>query len=921
MPDLAPYFRYWGKTDRKDPTKFHLLPYHCLDVAAVGVHLFECLDLFRKRLASILNLTEASLNLLLRFFLALHDIGKFGDAFQGIHADLMRLLQETEAEHCYSQRHDNTGYLAWEALWDRFVQEESFGFKGHGMGAWKYQPYFQQWAKCITGHHGKPPAVHDGRSRFNATDHFSKTDLEAAFQFARDLWQFFQSQCANTQVEPVDEETIAKASWWIAGFTILCDWLGSDEELFPLVKTPMSLAAYWEAHALPKAEKALQKSGLIPPAINTPLTLKALTHETFQPTPLQDLCASHKLFETPQLWILEDITGSGKTEAAMLLTNRLMAAGLADGFFIGLPTMATADMMYARMATCYRQLFEADQHPSLILAHGSRHLSKDFRQSLMAVKAGQEAYGRDGPTGNAECSFWLADNRKKALLADAGVGTIDQTLLAILPTRHQSLRLMGLASKLLVVDEVHAYDEYMNELLKTLLTFHAGFGGSAVLLSATLPKNTRESLVNAFRDGLEGGRAILPAENEYPLVTIASTGETERIPIAASPRSIRSVPVKLVSDPRRPVDILKRIHWTGQCACWIRNTVSDAREAYLQLVEAEEIDPEKVILFHARYTLADRLSIEKRVTQCFGKRSTAEQRTGKILIATQVVEQSLDLDFDLLITDLAPMDLIIQRVGRLHRHKRDILGNPLNTPDAVEQRPAPVLHILSPEPCEDPQEDWYAAVFPKTAAVYPHVGRLWLTAHLLQEEGCIEMPHRLRHLVEGVYGRDYECLPVGLQEASRKAEGEARGKAGLGLYNQLDFEDGYHAGNGEWSEEINVPTRLGEESQIVHLARIEESRLVPIAEGNYPWDLSSVRIAKRRLARLSQSLLSEFNDALDNLVQDEKRLSKYTLILPMRPGQSGDWVSEGEDALGNDVDVLYSKGMGLLIGDETGGGL
>lgn len=920
MPDIAPYFRYWGKTDRKDPTKFHLLPYHCLDVTAVGYLLLARLDLFRKRLASALNLAEEAIINLICFFLSLHDIGKFGEAFQGIRTDLIRFLQGYDAERSYSLRHDSLGYLAWVALWDRFISDDIFGFQSSGREAWQYLDSFDQLAKCASGHHGEPPKLHDGRSRFMARDYFAPGDLDAVFHFASDMWRFFQKGETEFWNDIHDEEAMRKTSWWIAGFMVLCDWLGSDQKAFGLTNTPIPLETYWKQNALPGAEKVIKRSGLATPAPNSPLSLTELTGEDLQATPLQDFVENHEGFNGQQLWILEDITGAGKTETAMLLVNRLMSAGLADGFFIGLPTMATADMMYVRMAKCYRRLFKTDQRPSLILAHGSRHLSEKFRASILPIDEGIERYGPGDTTGNAECSAWLADNRKKALLADAGVGTIDQALLAILPARHQSMRLKGLATKVLVVDEVHAYDEYMNTLLKNLLTFHAAFGGSAVLLSATLPVKTRGEMVNAYREGLGKGPVDLPNEKAYPLITMASTKKSTTIPIAASSRSIRNLPLEIISDPKRSFEILKTAQQNGQCACWIRNTVADARECYRQLLAEEEIDPEKVILFHARFTLADRLTVEKRVLKHFDKSSTAKERSGRILIATQVVEQSLDLDFDILITDLAPIDLIVQRAGRLHRHIRDNLGNPLKPPHAVDQRSGSKLHILSPIPSETPQENWYATFFPRATPVYPHVGRLWLTARLLQKEGYIDMPHRLRCLIEGVYGVDYEDLPEALQDASREAEAKAKGNAGLGIFNRLDFESGYEIDNGEWSEEIHIPTRLGEESHTAYLAKIKGDSLIPLVEGHNPWDLSGVGIAKRKLASLSQKLSATFSDAIETLIRDEKRLSKYSLILPMRRAHEGFWISEGEDGWGRTVDIVYSESMGLLIGDEVGGG-
>ena len=195
--------------------------------------------------------------------------------------------------------------------------------------------------------------------------------------------------------------------------------------------------------------------------------------------------------------ILEDVTGAGKTEAALILTHRLMSANKGHGLYVGLPTMATANAMYKRLAAAYRALFADDSRPSLILAHGGREMSDAFRHSIwQPAESTVEDYARDDGNAASECHAWFADSRKKALLAEVGVGTLDQLLMAVMPFRHQSLRLLGMHGKILLLDEVHAYDGYMVKLLEGLLRFHAAQGGSAIILSATLPINLREKWRN-----------------------------------------------------------------------------------------------------------------------------------------------------------------------------------------------------------------------------------------------------------------------------------------------------------------------------------------------------------------------------------------------------------------------------------------
>jgi CRISPR-associated endonuclease/helicase Cas3 len=205
-----------------------------------------------------------------------------------------------------------------------------------------------------------------------------------------------------------------------------------------------------------------------------------------------------ELAQDPQLIVIEEVTGGGKTEAALTLAARLLANGAADGLYLALPTMATADAMHRRVERVYQRFFADGAQPSLVLAHSMAA----FTLALECVNQTDTGYGnKEHDSASGHCTAWLADSRKKALLAHVGVGTIDQALLGILPAKHQSLRLWGLLGKILIADEVHACDAYVADLLKTLLKFHTAFGGSAILLSATLPQSQRAGFIAAFAEG------------------------------------------------------------------------------------------------------------------------------------------------------------------------------------------------------------------------------------------------------------------------------------------------------------------------------------------------------------------------------------------------------------------------------------
>ncbi|MFO7971310.1 MAG: CRISPR-associated helicase Cas3', partial [Desulfobacterales bacterium] len=360
-------------------------------------------------------------------------------------------------------------------------------------------------------------------------------------------------------------------------------------------------------------------------------------------------------------------------------------------------------------------------------------------------------------------------------------------------------------------------------------------------------------------------------------------------------------------------------HKTGQCACWIRNTVEDARRTFELLSNEKDIDTSKLFLFHARFTLSDRLAKEDTVIETFGNKSNADNREGRILIATQVVEMSLDLDFDVLLTDLSPIDSIIQRAGRLHRHIRDVAGNLLLEYHAIDQRIPPVLRVLSPEQNNSPKANWYSELFPKATLVYPHVGRLWLTACILDEKRQIKMPDDLRMMIEGVYATPIEELPDVFRETSAKAEAEAMGTGSLGKYNALKYENGYRWDSGQWAEEINVPTRVGDETHTIFLTHIKGGKFVPINEGYSPWDLSSVKVSKKKLKKLSEKKCQQYECDLNILVKNEKRLSAYDVVVPLEQCGENQWISEGENGKGDIVKIVYERTSGLMIGDEIKG--
>ncbi|MBE0596087.1 MAG: CRISPR-associated helicase Cas3' [Desulfuromonadales bacterium] len=882
-------FQYWGKTSENG--SYHLLPYHCLDVAAVGWLLLDPEKPLCQRQAAQLAISPELLQRFFVFFICLHDIGKFATAFQGLVTGLSPDLVPGSRQKPYTERHDTLGYQLWE-------DEEGLLARLCKSGVFPDSTQFRRtldvWIQIVTGHHGLPPKT----TPISLSNHFTTQDKEAALQFVESVCHLFLSD--SDTIFLADKsfcQRLKLASWSLAGIVIMADWLGSSRTPETFCQHEISLADYWRDHAMLLAEQVIKQARLEYSPVSSYAGISHLFPFIHVPTPLQKWAEMRELAETNQLFILEDVTGAGKTEAAVILAHRLMAIGLANGLYVALPTMATANAMYERLGKAYRRLYAEDALPSLALAHGARHLSEGFRQSLVLPEnhAGRRAYARDEETAEAFCGAWLADSRKKALLAEVGVGTLDQALLAVLPAKHQSLRCMGLGHKVLVVDEVHAYDPYMNHLLQRLLEYHAAQGGSAILLSATLPRAMRANYLHAFADGAGLRAPELEQSNAYPLAThFPTTGQTET-PLATRREVERTVAVSLLDSIYQAVEVIKGAVAQGKCVCWVRNTVGDAVETYHQLARQDWIEKGRLTLFHSRFAMIDRQRIESATIAHFGKDSTAEVRRGRILIATQVVEQSLDLDFDLMISDLAPIDLLIQRAGREHRHVRNAAGNRLCKEGAVDQRGAPTLYVFGPKTSEEPAENWLKAAMPGTQAVYPHVGQLWLTHQLLGKAGRLRMPGDARELIEGVYGDEaQEAIPTALAELTWKALGEDSGKLSMANLNALKLAKGYSRSSsdgGGWEDESRVPTRLGDDSVRIALVVASAQGWRPYAEvEEFAWDMSMLSVPKWQWQKANEMVPAPLQASLAALKEEYKAL-KWVEMFPLTPELSA-WYGE-----------------------------
>ncbi len=832
------YLLFWGKSliDELGQQTIHPLAHHSLDVAAVADALLDKFPDRRQWLAQLLNIEPEVAHGFIVRLIALHDIGKFHPDFQG---KLPQHCPEYLAPYMRpsAHRHDLLGFLTAQQI----------GLFDH------FQPDLPDWQHCdfetvfraIAFHHGAPADTSGGDPSWSK----AVPAIEPAiFAFVQDVKTIIPCPGA---LPFHSAKKLDNFSWALAGLTVLADWIGSNSSIFTFPQPEaLTLKQYWP-QALERAQRAVQDAGILPACIRRmadPAELLPASRNSDgvapQASPLQRAAFEVAFAGGPQLFVIEDMTGAGKTEAALILASRLLSDGRAAGLYFALPTMATANAMYERMAMIYRRLFAEGALPSLVLAHGRRALNDGFTASIFNGMANAQAgTGDAAERSEATCAAWIADDRRKSFFAHIGAGTIDQALLSVLPSRHQSLRLWGLANRVLIVDEAHCYDPYVNRELERLIEFHTALGGSTIILSATLAMTERSRLAAAFSKGA-GASAPRVSSPDYPLLTTFSASHIHEQSVESRGELRRSLPIRRLSSFNEAVESVAAAARAGACVAWIRNAVDDAIEACAAL-EALGFTP---LLLHARFAMGDRIEKEREIARRLGRDSTPEDRRGFIIVGTQILEQSLDYDVDAMITDLAPMDLVIQRAGRLWRHPHRE-SRPIETAE---------LMIFSPDPDDVHDENWYASMSRRAAGVYKDHRTVWKSAKALFDAGCIDTPCKVRQLISQVYDDDELAVPDAIETASKNADGKYFSDVSIAEMGLLKLDGGYGGGNQVWADDRKISTRLEEEpSTVFRLGRIVDGAVQPWCASDQTsghtdqrqaWALSEVGIQQRRAA-------------------------------------------------------------------------
>lgn len=806
---------FWGKLEQRDDdgavVKWHPLEAHAADVAACCEALLQETTLGRRlgRLAGKETLTDIDVARL-SVIAALHDLGKFNSGFQrkafvgagqtaGHVSEVVALLTD---RHCPEQ--------------DRLLASLPFD----QLRSWAPDLGAMILLVAAIGHHGRPVVVNRCIPQSSYWLPFRGRDpFDGIRRLSDRVVQWFPS-AFNSSSEPLP--TRESFQHGFSGLCMLADWLGSDTRFFKYAESTedrMPFARERAVHALrdawidtSRARSALGKSRPGFAAVSN-----------YSPRPAQLTVVDLPLAaREPSLVLLESETGSGKTEAALAHFVRLFHAGEVDGLYFALPTRTAASQMHRRVCAGIEHAFPEDARPAVILAVPG-YLAVDDHTGRMLP--GFKVLWNDDPKERLRYRGWAAEHPKRFLAGSVVVGTIDQVLLSSLMVAHAHMRATTLLRHLLVVDEVHASDSYMNALLFQVLDNHMRAGGHAFLMSATLGSAARNMFLDASAGS--GARCSVSAEIDvpYPLVSVLTGSRPVGAIAVRESGSDKVVTVALrgwMNEAGAIADTAIESAANGAAVLVLRNTVSGCVATQVELETIASSRGRDDLLFrcagrpaphHARYSKEDREMLDTALED----RVSRESRGGLVVVATQTVQQSLDLDFDLLLTDLCPMDVLLQRIGRLHRK--------------VRSRPAgfgnPMVIILVPD-----ERDLTRRISGKDGrpsgqhgigTVYEDLRVLEASWRCLEEFSSLKIPSMNRLLVERT------THPIALEEVvdagadawRRHASwvvGSDLAKRQLARLNVIDrkrsFDDD---GIGFPTDELerHIRTRLGEDDRVV----------------------------------------------------------------------------------------------------------
>ena len=770
----------WAKTGGgEERNLWSPLYVHMADSACVARKLWDewLSESVKRFITDSVNDDEDAASALVAWLAGVHDIGKAAPGFQYKVLERAELVEEmglrVPRSHMMNRppSHANMG----EVLLENWLDERG----------WDYSRMF---GSIIGAHHGSPPSegaiLEDIKVRSEDFPIENLGDGEWSSLQEEFLSWLFEAT-GMIEHEPLFRTLAIPRSTQVlrSALVIMSDWIASNSDFFPLISHVGDQSEFllradeaWSSLALPPAWHAQRVE----------LESQEFFHSRFRSLPKNSNLrpAQKEAIEAASgmdgsgLLIIEAPMGNGKTEASLLCSEILASKNGSGGIAYLLPTMATSNAMFGRVEKWLEAVPDSRGRSiqSMQLLHSKAVLSSDYAKLR---HWGNTWMGDDAKSGVEEdvvAHQWFG-GKKRGLLSSFVVGTVDQLLMAALKTKHVQLRHLGLAGKVVVIDEVHAYDAYMNTYLDRVLTWLGSYGVPTILLSATLPAERRKELIHAYRGrdrttvGSRSRRKDIPESPRdesgnpaYPLITVATRKdalEDDMYRVCADPSAGTNVTVRgLEDDDDALIAQLSDLLSDGGCACVLRDTVGRAQATYEQLKQT--FGDSCVMLVHSRFIAIDRMKNDEKLLRLLGPDS--KNRPNRfIVVGTQVIEQSLDIDFDVMITDVAPIDLLLQRMGRLHRHQRGV--NQSHRPEKLRQARCYIVGISNWEGSPSEIAKGIECVYPRAL--------LWRSLLALRTkkneagEMKVNLPHDIAILVELVYSSNETCTKLVFDESTK----------------------------------------------------------------------------------------------------------------------------------------------------------
>lgn len=681
----------WAKTEPFKPLKTHLLE---TGIVAQELITTGCFVPLEKELERYLTVGKDEVLALVGYMAALHDLGKCNACMQ-VKADNTSITCFIREQHLVGElpdvfRHEIYGGERLKTIWqtkERFTNSR----------------VRNRFADVIKLHHQNKAADKGGST--SQHEDWERIWEELQEEFEEELWEVFQPE----HVMPINLNVVCMI---LLGLVISADWIASGETFADLPVDRSNEEIIRDTRSLMK--KFLTDNNMLHHPASAGITdftklWPNIPREGMRPLQqvLERTFADEA--EMPLGVILEAPMGCGKTEAGLYAACRLAQRWGKEGFYVALPTAATSNQMYGRVNTMLERL----QDPQAKLMH-----------SMAWLMDKQEH--RYQTEDESDAQLWTAPMRR-GLISPFAVGSIDQVMMSSMRTKYGVLRLAGLTQKVLIIDELHSYDAYMGSIIESLLKWCRVLHIPVVMLSATLPAEKKESFAKcyAYQENILDSAV-------YPAITLLYDDRPPKQIAVPDKKHQMQIHIDMQPYLEKPAEITglikEKVGQTGGCCCVLLNTVSEAQAVYREILAQMPEMP--CLLFHARFSANRRQEIER---ECLEKLSTDKDKRPKrfVVVATQVVEQSLDLDFDYMISDICPIDLLLQRMGRLWRHADTVRPDGLSSPE---------MTVLVPD----------TADYQKSGVVYPEI-LLQKSVKELLAHTEISLPEDIPIMVQNVY--------------------------------------------------------------------------------------------------------------------------------------------------------------------------